>query len=229
MPLNIPNHIAVILDGNRRYAEKRFHNRLLGHYYGARKLAEFVKWCRELGVKEITLYCFSLENFSRDEQEVSYLFNLFREQIQKYAYDKRISSSKVKVRFIGRLSLFPKDIQKDMNALMRKTKNNDEFIINFAVAYGGRAEIVDAVQKVVRKKIRSEKITEEVIRKELYLSHYPDLLIRTGEVRLSNFLLWQCAYAELIFLPHVLWPEFSKADFHFCLEEFTRRNRKFGR
>lgn len=223
----IPSHIAVILDGNRRYAEKKLGNALLGHYYGGRKIGDLIKWSMKAGIKELTLYCFSIENFKRDRKEIDYLFSLFQENLEKYRKDKR--TKKVCINFIGRLGMFPKAMQKGMDELMRMTKNNRGFKINFAMGYSGRSEIVDAMKKIARSKIPAEEIDEETVENHLYLKSSPDLLIRTGEVRISNFLLWQAAYSEMVFLPDVLWPEFSKSDFNYCLEEFSRRNRRFGR
>ncbi|HLC65767.1 MAG TPA: polyprenyl diphosphate synthase [Candidatus Nanoarchaeia archaeon] len=225
----IPPHIAVILDGNRRYAKKRFGNPLIGHYYGGKKVGELIKWCMEAGVKELTLYCFSVENFKRDEKEVAYLFNLFRDNLKKYKDDGKLKKRGIRINFIGRLQMFPKDMQRGMKGVMEATKSNNKFTINFALAYGGRDEIVDAVKSIARKKVPPEEIDEAIIERHLYLKSKPDLLIRTGEMRISNFLLWQTAYSELIFLPNVLWPEFSKSDFKRCMGEFSRRERRFGR
>jgi tritrans,polycis-undecaprenyl-diphosphate synthase [geranylgeranyl-diphosphate specific] len=227
-----PRHIAVILDGNRRYG-KKVGNKLKGHEAGAKKVGELLKWCRELGIKEVTLYCFSMENFKRPKEEVECLMRLFQEQIKKLNNDEKLSKSKAKIRFIGRLHLFPRALRKAMEELMRKTIGNTQFTVNFAIGYSGRAEIVDAVKKIAYKvmdnEIKAEDIDEELVRDNLYLSNEPDIVIRTGnEKRISNFLLWQSAYSELFFLEK-LWPEFEKEDLVKVIEEFKRRERRFGR
>jgi len=219
-------HIAIILDGNRRFGRKKGKKQWEGHLEGAKKVEELINWCIELGIKEVTLYSFSTENFKRPEKEVNFLFDQFRKHITKLMNDKRIEKEGICVRFIGRLSLFPDDLQEHMNELMEKTKENNKFKINFAMAYGARAEIVDAVNKILSKGL--ENVDEGVFSEYLYLKDSPDLLIRPGgEKRLSNFLLWQLSYSELYFTEK-LWPEFTKEDLVEAIEEFGERERRFG-
>ena len=228
-----PTKVAIVLDGNRRYAKKLGLKSWQGHVYGTKKVEELFKWCKELGIKELTLYSFSIENFKRSKKEVNYLMNLFRKQIKKLKNDKRLQDYKLRVNFIGRLSLFPKDVQKEMKDVMEKTRKNNGFKVNFAMGYGGRAEIVDAAKNLIKKvknnELKVEDIDEKVFAENLYLSNEPDIIIRSGgEKRISDFLIWQANYAELIFLDK-LWPEFTKKDLRWCIEEFKRRERRFGR
>tara|TARA_B100000315_G_scaffold149956_1_gene138649 strand:+ start:1292 stop:1987 length:696 start_codon:yes stop_codon:yes gene_type:complete len=225
--------IAIILDGNRRYAKKQGLKPWQGHKFGVDKVKDFLKWCQELGVKELTLYTFSIDNFNRTEQEKKALFLLFEENIKKLKEDERLDKNSIRVRFIGRLQLFPDNIQKEMNEVMEKTKNNDNFKLNFAMAYGGKAEIVDAtkkiIQKIKNKEISEEDIDEKLINENLYLTSSPDILIRPGGgKRISDFLIWQSNYAELFFLDK-LWPEFTKEDLTAIIEEFKQRERRFGK
>lgn len=226
-----PKHIAIILDGNRRYGEK-IGNKLKGHVHGAKKIGELFKWCRDLGVKELTLYSFSVENFNRSKVEVNYLMNLFRQQIKRFKNDKRLQDGGVKVNFIGRLGLFPKDVREAMEDVMEKTKGNKEFKVNFAMGYGGRTEIVDATKKIIEKiknnEIKEEDVDENLISKNLYLKNDPDIVIRPGgEKRTSNFLIWQSNYSEWFFVDK-LWPEFTKDDLVKIINEFKGRERRFG-
>ena len=225
-----PHHIGIILDGNRRYANKNKINNLEGHNKGYEKVKELLDWCKESKIKELTLYTFSTENFNRQRKEVIYLMSLFKKAFNDLKNDKRIKE--MKVNFIGKLSLFPKAIQKVMHELMEMTRTHTKFILNFAVGYGGRAEIIDAAKDIANKikenKLDPENIDEETFRQHLYLKSEPDLIIRTSESRLSNFLTFQSVYSELIFLPKVLWPEFSRKHFRDCLAEYSRRQRRFG-
>ncbi len=223
---NIPKHLAIILDGNRRYAKKLGIPKFKGHEKGFNKIKDLLKWCVELGVKEVTLYCFSTENFNRNKDEVNYLFNLFRKNIKDFEKDKTVNDNKVKINIIGRLSMFPEDMQKSMKEVMEKTKDYGNYKLNLALAYGGRSEIVDAFKRIMGNEIKE--IDENIIKKNLYLPDDVDLLIRPGgEKRLSNFLLWQNSYAELFFVDK-LWPEFEKEDLIKIIEEFKKRERKFG-
>jgi tritrans,polycis-undecaprenyl-diphosphate synthase [geranylgeranyl-diphosphate specific] len=222
-----PKHIAIILDGNRRYAEKLGLPRLKGHQKGFNKIKELLKWCTELGIKEVTLYCFSTENFKRDKKEVDYLFNLFRKKIKDFEKDRTVHNKKVRISFIGRISMFPKDMQKSIRNIMEKTKCYKKYKLNLALAYGGKAEIVDAFKGIIKDKIKN--INEDVIKKHLYLPDDVDILIRPGgEKRISNFLLWQNSYAELFFIDK-LWPEFTKQDLIKIVHEFGSRERRFGK
>ncbi len=229
--MKIPNHIGLVLDGNRRAAKRLMKQPWKGHEWGYKKVRELLSWCEEYNIKELTLYAFSLENFNRPKKEFNYLMNLFTKAYKELQKEKKLN--KIKVKFIGRLSLFPQKVQKEMYSLMEKTKNHKPFKINLAMAYSGRAEIVDAVRKIVERAkyngLSVQDVDEKLISSNLYLNSDPDLVIRTSEQRLSGFLTWQSVYSEVIFLPNVLWPEFSKKDFIGCLEEYSRRQRRFGK
>ncbi len=228
-----PKHIGIILDGNRRFARKLMMKPWMGHEWGARKLEKLYDWCRELGIMEVTLYCFSLENFNRPKNEFDFLMDVFRKEFRRLMNDPRLESHSVKIRFIGRTHLFAEDIQECMRQLTEKTRNNKEYIVNFAMAYGGRQEIVDAARKLSedleKGKIRSADVDEKLFEKYLYMADNPELIIRTGgDQRISNFLLYQNAYSEFIFLSKT-WPEFEKEDLVSCVEEYKKRERRFGR
>ncbi|MBI2558640.1 di-trans,poly-cis-decaprenylcistransferase [Candidatus Woesearchaeota archaeon] len=230
MPSKVPKHIAIILDGNRRYAKKLGMQPWKGHEFGVKKLEELLEWCRELGVKEVTLYSFSTENFKRTKQEKNFLFDIFKNEFNNMKYKGSIFKNRIRVNVIGRLDMFPKDIRKSMKEIMYKTRNHNNFIVNFAMAYGGRQEIVDAFKKIIKetKNLKPSQIDEELITENLYLKSEPDMVIRPGgETRTSNFLTWQSVYSEFVFLDK-LWPEFTKKDLIKCIEEFKRRERRFG-
>jgi|MGYP001611417853 tritrans,polycis-undecaprenyl-diphosphate synthase [geranylgeranyl-diphosphate specific] len=226
MPSKVPKHIAIILDGNRRFAKKLGLQPWKGHEFGLRKLEELFSWCIELNIKELTLYAFSTENFKRARKEVNYLFNLFWREFSKIKEGKGLFASKVRVNVIGRQWMFPKKMQKAMRDVMRKTRKNNKLVVNFALAYGGRQEITDAVRKIIKSNLKN--IDDGTIGNYLYLKNEPDIVIRPGgEVRTSNFLTWQSVYSELIFLDK-LWPEFTKGDLIKCIREFNQRERRFG-
>ncbi|MEK6861358.1 MAG: polyprenyl diphosphate synthase [Nanoarchaeota archaeon] len=229
----VPKHIGLILDGNRRLAKRLMLKPYKGHEWGAKKVHALFDWCKELGVREITLYCFSCENFDRPKKEFAYLMNLFKKEFEKLKIDQRVHNDRLKLNFIGRLYMFPQDIQERMQYLMNMTKNYNDYIINFAMAYGGRQEVIDATRKIAQQikegKLDIDQINEETFSNNLYMKDEPDLVIRTGESRLSGFLLWQSNYSEIIFLPNVLWPEFSKEHFISCIEEYKNRDRRFGK
>lgn len=226
MASRVPRHVAIILDGNRRYAKKLGLQPWKGHEYGLRKLEGLFKWCIELGVKELTLYCFSAENFKRAKKEVDYLFELFWKEFSRINKGEGLFKGKVKVNVIGRIGMFSKKMRNAMLEAVKKTKNNKSIVVNFALAYGGRQEITDAVKKMIKSNVRS--IDDSTIADYLYLKNEPDIVIRPGgEVRTSNFLTWQSVYSEWFFLKK-LWPEFTKGDLIKCIEEFKRRERRFG-
>ncbi len=223
----VPKHVAIILDGNRRYAKKVGIDALRGHEYGFEKFKEVLKWLSEAGVKQTTLYALSTENLKRTPEEVQALMEIFRTVL------KNEPDSKTRIKFIGRLELLPKDIQQGMNELMEKTKDYSEFELNFAIAYGGKAEIVDAAKKIIHDaqsgKLKEDDLDEEKFSKYLYMPDEPDLLIRPGgEKRLSNFLPWQLTYAEFIFLDK-LFPELTKQDILDCISEYEKRDRRKGK
>jgi len=226
MILKAPRHVAIILDGNRRYARKLGMQPWKGHEVGLGKLEHLFNWCMELGIKEITLYCFSTENFSRNKKEVEYLFGLFWKKFKEVQEGKGMFKDKVKVNVIGRIQMFPQKMQKVMEDSVKKTKNNKKLLVNFALAYGGRQEIVDAVNKALKNK---SKIDEDAISKNLYMKSEPDIVIRPGgETRTSNFLMWQSAYSEWFFVKK-LWPDFTKQDLVNILKEYNKRERRFGK
>jgi tritrans,polycis-undecaprenyl-diphosphate synthase [geranylgeranyl-diphosphate specific] len=230
---SIPKHVGIILDGNRRFAKQLMLQPWKGHEWGAKKVRKLFGWCRETGIKELTLYAFSMQNFNRPKQEFDYLMKLFRETFTDKEYIKEIHDSKIRIRFIGRIALFPTDVYELMLKFMEETKEYNSYFVNFAMAYGGREEIIDAVKKIGRKiesgEISDEEITEELIAKNLYLSGSPDLIIRTGgDHRTSNFLVWQSNYSEWFFLEKK-WPEFEKEDLIECVNSYVNRERRFGR
>ncbi|MBI2664380.1 di-trans,poly-cis-decaprenylcistransferase [Candidatus Woesearchaeota archaeon] len=226
-------HIAIILDGNRRFAKRLMAKPWKGHEFGREKVGKLLEWCMELGIREVTLYAFSVDNFNRPKKEFDYLMKLFREAFESVKDDARIHEKKVRINFLGRIGMFPEDVAKAMRVLMEATKTYDEYVVNFCMAYGGREEIVDAAAKMIadleKGAIKAEDINEEKFKSYLYSPREPDLIIRTGgEKRLSGFLLYASSYAELIFLDK-MWPEFEKGDLVACLEDFRQRERRFGR
>ena len=226
-------HLAIILDGNRRYAKKLMKKPWEGHELGAKKVESLLEWCKDLGVKELTLYAFSMENFKRDEDEKNFLFKLFENELTRILDDARLDNEDLKINFIGRLDLFSENLQKSMQDLMEKTKDKSKYTVNIAMGYGGRAEIAYASRKIaelVKKgELDPEDIDEKTISSNLYLSSKPDLIIRTGgEKRISNFLVFQAAYSELYFSDK-LWPEFEKQDLKDAIDWFNSRDRRFGK
>jgi len=231
-----PEHIAVILDGNRRWALKRSLNPWVGHKHGAEKVENLLDWCLQLGVKSITLYAFSTENFRRPKKEIKELMQIFEEKLRKLLTDKRIHQNQVKVKIIGRRELLPNSIKNIIEEVEESTKNYNKHFLNVALAYGGRAEIIDAAKRIAEKvkqgKLDPNEINEKLFEKHLYTAHLPkqdpDLIIRTsGEERLSGFLLWQSAYSELCFLD-IYWPEFRKIDLLRAIRVYQKRKRRFG-
>ena len=228
-----PKHIAIILDGNRRFAKRLMAKPWEGHEFGAKKVAKLLKWCMELGVKELTLYAFSLENFHRPRKEFNYLMKLFRDAFEKARHNREIHDKKIRIKFLGRIELFPKEVQAAMKELMDATRTYDNCVVNFCMAYGGRQEIIDASTRMAEDlrtgKIKREQVNEETFKQYLYIKDEPDMIIRTGgEKRLSGFLLYQSNYSELFFISKML-PEFQKKDLTACIEEFKKRERRFGR
>lgn len=223
----IPNHVGIIVDGNGRWAKERGMSRSEGHLAGSKNLDKLTKYIFEKGVKVLSLYIFSTENFKRSEEEVNYLMELFIKVFNKYfeEYNKK----GIKIVFSGRREPLRKEILDIIDEITLKTKNNKNGIINFCLNYGSHAEIIDAVKKISNDNIDVSSLDEETFEKYLY-NDLPslDLLIRTGrEIRLSNFMLWQAAYAELYFTD-VLFPDFNKKEFDKALESFSSRNRRFG-
>lgn len=212
-----PRHIAVIMDGNRRYAEQCRLPITQGHILGYQRLELFLKWCKEFGIREVTLYVLSINNLKRDKIEVEFLFNLLKEKLQEL---KDKPQKDVQIRFIGDRELLPKDIQWLMADI--ENKKRARYTLNLAIAYDGRDEIIRAINRI------KGPFDESLLFNNLDLPSSPDLIIRTGGTRLSGFLLWQSSYSELIFLPETLWPGFQKREFKECLEEYKKRRRTHG-
>lgn len=221
-----PKHIGIILDGNRRWAKEKGKMPWDGHRAGFDKLNELFGWARELGVKELSLFCFSVQNFKRDKAEVEFLMKIFEKAANDIVKDKKIHDNKVKVRFIGRLNMLPNGVRIAAEKAMEATKNYDDYIVNFCVAYGGKEEIIDAVNKAISK---GETVDESSFARYMYIDSEPEIVIRTsGEYRLSNFLTWHTTYSEWFFLDKY-WPDFSKEDLEKAIFEFKNgRKRRFG-
>jgi len=233
--MTVPKHIGIILDGNRRFAKKLMLKPWMGHEWGAKKIWQFLEWCKELGIEEATLYTFSVQNFNRPKDEFDYLMQLFEKEFSEVKAKgfEQFNESGVRVNFIGRIWMFPEAIQKLMHEIMEATKQNTKYRVNFAMAYGGREEVLDAVKKlgedIKAGKVDINKLNEEAFGKYLYLNSDPDLIIRTGgDKRTSNFLAWQSIYSEWFFVEKT-WPELEKTDIVQIIEEFTQRERRFGK
>ena len=217
------------MDGNGRWAKKRGLPRIAGHKVGADSLKEAVKTCAEAGVKYLTVYAFSTENWKRPEEEVGFLMSLFSQTLDREVAE--LEKNNVRLRFLGRLQDFSPELQKKMREAMERLAKNTGLNLNVMVSYGGRAEIVDAVRRMTKDKLVNEQINEEAISSYLYTAGIPDpdLLVRTAsEMRVSNFLLWQIAYAE-IYVTEVLWPDFRKKELQAAIEDYSRRERRFGK
>ncbi|MDR9757559.1 MAG: isoprenyl transferase [Thermacetogeniaceae bacterium] len=228
----LPYHVAVIMDGNGRWAQERNLPRAVGHRTGMESLRTVVKLCSQLGIKILTVYAFSTENWKRPQEEVSVLMGLLYEYIKKELDE--LNREEVQIRVIGRLNELPARAQQEIKRAEELTAKNNKLIFNIALNYGGRAEIVDAARRVaslaVEGKIEPEEITEELVQLYLYTGEMPDpdLLIRpAGEKRISNFLLWQIAYTEFYFTD-VYWPDFGEEDFLKALDAYQNRKRRFG-
>ncbi len=230
---NLPAHIAIIMDGNGRWASKKGLPRVKGHEAGIDAAKKTINRAGELGIKYLTLFAFSIENWGRPQDEVSYLFALFDKAISMYSDD--LINNGVKVKFMGAISLLPENIQQGVAGLESETANNDGLTLVIAISYGSRQEIVDATKnialKVANGQMSIDDINLDTFRQHLYLPDLPDpdLIIRTsGEKRFSNFLLFQSAYSELYFTS-VLWPDFDEKELEKALIDFSSRKRKFGK
>ena len=228
----VPRHVAVIMDGNGRWAKQRGRPRLFGHRAGADSLRAILRACRDHGVEYLTVYAFSTENWVRPEDEVSGLMSLLKTFLKKDEHE--LHENQVRLRVTGRIQDLPKAVRNELERVMEATKNYEKGHLILALSYGGRAEIVDAVRAIAADvqagRLAPEAIDEKAIAARLYLPDVPDpdLMIRTsGELRLSNFLLWQLSYAEFYFT-ETLWPDFREADFAKALEEYARRQRRYG-
>ena len=232
-----PEHVAIILDGNRRWASDKSLIPWFGHRHGANKIDELMDWCIELDVKSITLYAFSTENFQRPPQEIEEIMKLIEENLRLIPKDDKIHEHKIRVKAIGRTDLLPQSIQEVIHFAEESTKSYPDRFLNIALAYGGRAEIVDATKKIAEEvkngELKTEDINENIFENYLYTAHMPkqdaDLIIRTsGEERLSGFLSWQSAYSELCFVD-VNWPDFRHIDLLRAVRTYQRRKRRFGK
>jgi len=221
----IPKHIAIIMDGNGRWAKRRFLPRIEGHRAGGKSVRRVVEAARELGIRYLTLYAFSTENWTRPEDEISGLMKLFIEYLRGEL--PNLVKNKVRLRTIGQKNRFSNEIQLMIDEAENQTKEGAELDLILALSYGGRQEIIDAVNLAIK---NGKPVTEESFRRYLYAPDVPDpeLLIRTSdELRISNFLLWQSAYTEFVYSP-VLWPDFDKDEFIRCIDEYRDRERRFG-
>jgi undecaprenyl diphosphate synthase len=226
---NIPQHIGIILDGNRRWAQERHLSDFEGHRRGMEKMRQAPLWFFARGVKIVSVFAFSTENWQRKQEEVNYLMKIFRETIDAELETEKEKGYRVVVS--GRIDELPGDLPEAIYKLESSTASNSKGILNICLNYGGKAEIIDAVKKMVRNNVAEDQVHEGMIGKYLYNSQIlndPDLIIRTsGEMRLSGFMLWRSAYSELIFLKK-FWPEFEEADADFVLKEYAERQRRFG-
>ncbi len=227
--MHIPQHIVLFPDGNRRWAKQKGIASLDGHKQGYNNLLDFSEWCKNRGVKVLTAFGFSTENWNRTKEEVDYLMNLLEkclvDNMEKYNKDG------VKVRVIGQKERLPESLQKSIKTTEKSTENNSNLFLNLAISYGGKWDILQAIKRIIQDKIPLDEIDENLF--ENYLSTAglptPDLIIRAGgEMRMSNFVLWQGAYSELYFCQK-LWPDFTEKDLDLALEEFDKRQRRFGK
>lgn len=227
----IPYHIVLFPDGNRRWAKKKGFPIERGHFEGYKNLIKFCRWAQKKGVRILTAFGFSTENWKRTKKEVNSLIRLFQQGMSDPQNIKDLQKNKVKFKIIGQKEKLPKSLQDIISKIENSTKNNKKLYLNLAVSYGGRWDIIQALQKIVRKKIPATKITEKLFEKYLSTAGLPDpdLIIRAGgEQRLSNFVLWQGAYSELYFSKK-LWPDFTENDLNLAIKEYQARRRRFGK
>ncbi len=229
--MSVPQHIGIIMDGNGRWAKKRALPRNFGHKQGAAVFKKTINWARELGIKCVTFYAFSTENWKRPADEVDGIMNLLRQYIKDI---REAARENIRFIFLGDITALPADITEELLDIQASTVNNDGFIAGVALNYGGRDEITRAARLLVKQavsgEISPESITEQSIERLLYTAEMPplDLIIRpSGEQRLSNFLIWQAAYAEFVFMD-VLWPDFTKKHLEYAISEYNERDRRFG-
>lgn len=230
--LNMPKHIAIIMDGNRRWAREKGLDIKKGHKEGAKTLEKIVRYANKIGLQYITVYAFSTENWKRTKEEVGALMLLLQTYLDDYS--KRADTENIKVKILGDISALSEGMQKSITKCMERTKDNTGVTFNIALNYGGRDEIIKATKKIAKKvkenELQIEDITEETISNALYTKGQPDpdLVIRTsGEIRTSGFLTWQAVYSEYLFIEKN-WPDFNEADLDYAIEIYQNRNRKFG-
>ena len=233
----LPEHVAIILDGNRRWAKYHFLANKGAHAIGADKAEQLLTWIYDLRIKITTLYVLSIENLERDKKELDNIFDLLGIKLEKLYNDSRIHERQMKIKAIGNIGALPKSIKEILFKLEKETNHYDLTFLNIAIAYGGQQELVEAIRKIAydveKKELQISDINEQSIDSYLYTSHLPqpepDLILRTsGEKRLSGFLLWQSAYSELVFMD-VFWPEFRKIDLMRAIRTFQRRRRRYGK
>ena len=222
----LPQHIGIIMDGNRRWAKEKNLPVFKGHEKGVKVAENIARYCKKKGIKTLTLFTFSTENWQRPKNEVSFLMSLVKKALSKEI--DQLAKEGIRIKIIGEKEKLPKVLQVSLKKTEEATKNNHDMTLNIALSYGGRAEIASAVKNIIKKKIPPKDITENIISQNLWTSDV-DLLIRTGkEQRLSNFLIWQTAYSELYFC-NKYWPDFTEADLDMALAEFGRRQRTKGK
>jgi undecaprenyl diphosphate synthase len=224
----VPTHVAIIMDGNGRWAIARGLPRLVGHRAGTENLRRIITACVEFGVKYLTIYAFSTENWGRPREEVEGLMNILEDVIDRELAE--LNKEGVQLRHIGRLERLDPKLQEKVMEAIELTKHNDRLVLNVAFNYGGRDEIVYAIQKMINDGVKSEEVTSDLVSRYLFTagSPDPDLIIRTsGELRVSNFLIWQGAYSEW-YVTSVYWPDFNKGEFRKALDTFAQRDRRFG-
>ncbi len=229
VPEKVPRHVAIIMDGNGRWAQARGLPRLAGHRAGVEALRRVIEASVEFGIQYLTVYAFSTENWGRPQDEVEGLMNILEEVIDREVPE--LHRQGVQIRHLGKMEGLRPELQRKIRDAVELTRNNTRLVLNVALNYGGRDEIVQAVRRIIAAGYRPEEVTEALIAQHLYTAGIPDpdLVIRTsGEQRMSNFLLWQSAYAEWYFTP-VYWPDFDREEYRKALEEYARRQRRFGR
>lgn len=221
------------MDGNRRFAKTLNLNPWKGHEYGEKKVFSLLEWCKELEIKEVTIYAFSQQNKNRPEKELKYLMDLFEKTTNKILKDKEVIKSGTKITILGDKTIFSKELQEKLKELEQKTKQNKKYYLNIALGYGGREEIISATKKIAKlvqdKKLEINEINEKEFEKHLYSKNEPDIIIRTGgDCRTSNFLPWQSTYSEWFFIKKK-WPEFTRKDLEQCINDYKKRERRFGK
>ncbi|HEY9803080.1 MAG TPA: isoprenyl transferase [Leptolyngbyaceae cyanobacterium] len=229
----LPKHVAVIMDGNGRWAKRQGLPRIMGHKRGVDALKDLLRCCRDWGIQALTAYAFSTENWKRPQEEVDFLMTLFQRVLRQEL--REMVEENVQIQFVGNLTALPRSLQEEISRSMEETKNNRGIKFSVATNYGGRQEILQAcraiAEKVQQGLLQPDEINEELFERHLYTAGIadPDLLIRTsGEMRLSNFLLWQMAYGE-IYITDTLWPDFDRTEFHRALFAYQQRERRFGK
>ncbi len=228
LPQDVPVHVAIIMDGNGRWARSRGLPRLAGHRAGTENLRRIIEACVEFGIKYLTIYAFSTENWGRPEDEVQGLMNIFDDVFERELAE--LDRQGAQLRHIGRIEGMRPSMQEKMRNGIEKTKNNDRLVLNVAFNYGGRDEIVYAIEQIIKQGVKAEDINDELISQYLFTAGIPDpdLVIRTsGEQRISNFLIWQAAYAEWVF-PKVYWPDFGREELLAAIKDYANRERRFG-